>query len=97
MHRTVRPHIMKFYYVYVLRSLVKDYIYVGFTGDLKKRLSEHNSGREFSTKPYIPYDLIFYEAYRNSKDAKRREEYFKTTKGKTTLRTMLKVFFDNSK
>jgi hypothetical protein len=27
------------------------------------------------------------------KDAKRREEYFKTTKGKTTLKTMLKEFF----
>jgi len=54
---------------------------------------EHNSGSEFSTKPYIPYKLIFYEAYRNEKDAKRREEYFKTTKGKTTLKTMLVEFF----
>lgn len=27
------------------------------------------------------------------KDAKRRELYLKTTKGKTTLRTMLKEYF----
>lgn len=87
---------MKFYYVYVLRSLAKQgYIYVGFTHDLKKRLTEHNSGSEFSTKPYIPYELIFYEAYRSIKDAKRREEYFKTTKGKTTLRAMLREFLVN--
>ena len=86
---------MKFFYVYVLRSLVKDFIYVGFTSDLKRRFEEHNSGKEFSTKPYIPFELIHYEAYRNEKDAKRREEYFKTTKGKTTLRTMLAEYFKN--
>ena len=88
---------MKFYYVYVLRSLVKSFVYVGFTNDLKRRFSEHNSGSEFSTKPYIPYELIHYEAYRNIRDAKRREEYFKTTKGKTTLKTMLKEFLSNQK
>ncbi len=84
---------MKFYYVYVLRSLSKaGYIYVGYSTDLKRRLVEHNSGSEFSTKPYIPYELIHYEAYRNMTDAKRREGYFKTTKGKTTLRTMLNEY-----
>jgi len=84
---------MTFYYVYVIRSLSKqDFIYVGFTTDLKIRFQRHNSGSEFSTKPYIPYELIHYEAYRNEKDAKRREEYFKTTKGKTTLKMMLKEF-----
>lgn len=84
---------MKFYYVYVLKSLTKDFVYVGYTHDLRRRLDEHNSGKEFSTKPYIPFELIHYEAYRNEKDAKRREEYFKTTKGRTTLQTMLKEFF----
>jgi len=29
---------------------------------------------------------------RNKKDAKRREQYFKSTKGKTTLRSMLKEY-----
>lgn len=90
------PHgtsqVMKFYYIYVLKSLIKDFIYVGFTTDLKTRFKRHNSGSEFSTKPYIPFELIHYEAYRNEKDAKRREEYFKTTKGKTTLKTMLKEY-----
>jgi putative endonuclease len=88
-----RPHNMKFYYVYVLRSMIKDFVYVGITHDLRRRFEEHNSGSEFSTKPYIPFELIHYEAYRNEKDAKRREEYLKTTKGKTTLRTMLEEYF----
>ncbi len=86
-----------FYYVYILSSIPKEFIYVGFTSDLKRRVQEHNSGSEFSTKPFIPFELIHYEAYRNEKDAKRREEYFKTTKGKTTLRMMLQEYFSSFK
>ena len=85
---------MKFYYVYVLKSLRKNFIYIGFTTDLRKRLKEHNNKEELSTKRYAPFELIFYEAYRNKKDAKRRERYLKTTKGKTTLRSMLKNYLE---
>lgn len=87
---------MKFYYVYVLKSLNKNFIYVGFTSDLKRRFQEHNNKEELSTKHYAPLELIFYEAYRHIKDAKRREEYFKTTKGKVTLKQMLKEYFKNN-
>jgi putative endonuclease len=83
---------MKFQYVYVLKSLNIDFMYVGQTSDLKRRFGEHNNQEELSTKHYAPFDLIFYEAYRNKDDALRREEYFKTTKGKNSLRTMLKEF-----
>ena len=69
-------------------------MYVGFTANLKKRFFEHNNKEEKSTKAYAPFELIFYEAYGNEKDAKRREGYFKTTKGKTTLRMMLKDFLE---
>lgn len=84
---------MSFYFVYVLQSLNIDWIYVGSTTDLKQRFKSHNDGENLSTKGYKPFKLIFYEAYLNKKDALRREEYFKTTKGKTTLRTMLKEYF----
>ena len=84
---------MKFYYVYVLRSLKFNFIYVGFTMNLRRRLKEHNNKEELSTKHYAPFELIFFEAYRNQKDAKRRERYFKTTKGKAVLKNMLKDYF----
>lgn len=80
---------MKFYFVYVLKSLHHEFIYIGFTENLKQRFGDHNSGKSKSTKPYLPYVLIHYEAYKNIKDAKRREEYLKTNRGKTTLKTML--------
>lgn len=96
MHRLVRPRkIMKFYFVYVLKSTERNFIYTGYTTNLVRRFKEHNNGEELSTKHYAPFELVHYEAYRNQKDAKRREEYLKTTKGKTTLRTMLKEYFEN--
>jgi putative endonuclease len=83
---------MKFYYTYVLKSKIKDFIYVGQTTDLRRRFREHNNKEELSTKHYAPFGLIFYEAYRDRRDCLRREEYLKTTKGKTTLKSMLKEY-----
>ncbi len=84
---------MKFYYVYVLYNLPKNFIYIGFSEDLRQRVISHNKGENKSTKAYVPLELIHYEAYRNMTDAKRRELYLKSNKGKTTLRTMLKEYF----
>jgi putative endonuclease len=78
------------FYVYVLKSQKDRGLYIGFTKDLKKRVLEHNNGKNLSTKPRIPFELIFYEAYSNKYDALRREKYFKTGKGRTSLNLMLK-------
>ena len=84
---------MKFFYVYILHNPDKNFIYIGYSEDLKKRIESHNKGENRSTKPYIPFQLIHYEAYFNKSDAKRREMYLKTNRGRTTLMTMLKVHF----
>jgi len=78
-----------FYYTYVLFSLKDKKFYSGFSTDLDHRMHKHNKGDTPSTKYRRPLLLIFYEAYLNKRDALRREKYFKTAKGKTTLRTML--------
>lgn len=87
---------MIFFYVYILKSVKYNFIYIGFTDNLKRRFKEHNAKLVLSTKHYAPLDLIHYEAYRNEKDAKRREEYLKCNRGKTTLKTMLKCYFNKS-
>jgi len=78
-----------FYYVYVLISQKDHKFYIGSTSDLKKRLQQHKKGTVLATKNRLPIDLIFYEAYRNKYDAIRREDYFKSTKGKRTLKQLL--------
>ncbi|OGN01908.1 MAG: hypothetical protein A3I26_02815 [Candidatus Yanofskybacteria bacterium RIFCSPLOWO2_02_FULL_43_10] len=84
---------MRFYYVYVLYNQSENFIYIGYSEDLKQRVTEHNKGRVKSTKSFLPLELIHYEAYKNKKDAKRRELYLKTNRGRTTLLTMLKEYF----
>ena len=76
---------MVFFYTYVLLSLNDGEYYVGYTNNLRKRLEEHNSGKNFSTKPRRPLRLIYFEACLNEDDAKQRERYFKSTIGRRYL------------
>lgn len=70
-----------FFYVYVLESLKDNKRYIGYTNNLKKRIEEHNKGISFSTKFRKPFKLIYFEGCKNMEDAKRRENYLKTTQG----------------
>ncbi len=78
------------FYVYILISLKDKKFYIGYTGDLRRRLKEHNAGKNISTKSRRPLKLMYYEAHLSKADAERRERYFKTTKGKATLKQMLR-------
>ncbi len=77
------------YYFYILRSLKNKKLYLGYTSDLKNRLKSHNSGENSATKPYIPYELLSYTAFKNEKDALECEKYFKTTAGWKRIHRML--------
>jgi len=63
--------------VYIIKSVKKDFIYTGSTSDLKVRFSEHNKGKVASTKSYLPFELLYYEAYSAEKDARKRESMLK--------------------
>lgn len=80
------------FYVYVIENLTGD-LYMGYTKDLRNRLKEHNRKENFSTKNRGPWNLIYYEACLNIKDAKRREGYLKTSQGRRLLKRRLKEFF----
>lgn len=84
--------VLSFYYVYILLSLKDNKFYIGSTSDLIKRFSAHQKGFVDATKNRLPLRLIFYEAYLDKYDAIRREDYFKSSKGKQTLRNMLKEY-----
>jgi len=80
------------YFVYILQSQKNDSLYVGYTGELEKRIREHNNGKNLSTKPFRHYKLIFYEAFLNKKDTKSREGYFKSGWGWRSIKKMLKNY-----
>ena len=80
------------FYMYILLSLKDNQFYIGFSSDLKNRIEAHNSGSVCSTAGRRPLRLIYYEAHISKQDALRRETYFKTSKGRTSLRLMLRNF-----
>lgn len=73
----MNPAPPEFHYVYILRSEKTKWLYIGYTSDLIRRLNEHNSGKSFSTKKYLPVWLIYYEAYFSKLDAVMREKRLK--------------------
>ena len=67
------------HYVYLLQSASHpDQRYVGSTGDLRKRLDEHNAGRSPHTSKYLPWTLITYVAFSDGVKAEAFEHYLKS-------------------
>ncbi|MBT8186632.1 MAG: GIY-YIG nuclease family protein [Maribacter sp.] len=74
------------YYVYVLRSINFERNYIGFTNNLSKRLRQHNAGKTKSTKPYLPWAILFFESFSTKKEALEREKFLKTGKGREYIK-----------
>ena len=69
------------FYLYILKSKKDDNLYIGYTENLRQRIKKHNQGLVKSTKPRIPLEIIYYEAYLSKKDAKHREQMLKRYAG----------------
>ncbi len=79
------------YYVYALKSINKRYIYVGLTNNVERRVGEHNTGKEQTTKPYRPFKLLITEELRTRVEARKREKYYKSGIGKERLYNIAEV------
>lgn len=69
------------YYVYILKSIRFNRYYIGSTSDIERRLTQHNKGATRSTKPYLPYSLVYSEPYATKQAANKREWYLKHPAG----------------
>jgi len=76
------------FFVYALKSEIRNYIYVGLTNDLGKRVKRHNDGRERTTKPYRPFRIIYSESFETRIEARKKEIFLKSGKGKEFLRNL---------
>ena len=69
------------FYVYVLKSIGKKSVtYVGYTKDLKKRISLHNNGKGAKFTRGRLWKLIYKEKYRSKNKAISREYYIKNNR-----------------
>ena len=58
------------------------------TANIENRIFRHNNGRERTTKPYIPFLLLYVEECNNRIEARIREKYWKSGIGKEKLREL---------
>ena len=75
--------------VYAIKSESRNYIYVGMTNNLERRLNEHNNGENRSTKAYKPFALFYSEVFETRLEARRKEKYLKSGIGKEFLKSLI--------
>ena len=68
----------KSYFVYILASKKNGTLYIGFTGNLEKRIYEHKTGeiKGFTSRYHIK-KLVYYEQYSDPYNAIQREKQLK--------------------
>ena len=79
----------KMYYVYILLNESWTRTYTGVAVDVDKRLKEDNNGEAISSRPYRPYEVIHIEAYDSLKEARAKEQFYKTTTGRRKLKELV--------
>ena len=79
------------YTVYVLGSTTRNYLYVGLTNNLQRRISQHNDGHERTTRAYRPFQVVHTEEFSERLSARLREKYLKSGVGKQFLKNKLTV------
>ena len=68
------------YFVYLIISKPKNkkkFSYVGYTGDLKKRLDLHNSGKGAKFTRGKKWELVYYQKHDTKSDAMKNEHKLK--------------------
>ena len=77
------------YYVYILESLKNGSFYIGYSGDLEKRIKEHNEGKTKGNKYNGPFKLIYKEEYKDPIEARKREYYIKRQKSRKFIQELI--------
>ena len=77
------------FYVYVLYSEIYNRTYTGMTQDIERRVKEHNSKQNKSTKAYTPWKIILKEGFDTRLNARKREKYLKTGVGREYVKSLL--------
>jgi putative endonuclease len=78
------------FYVYILKSLKSGRYYIGYSEHPDRRLSEHNSGKVFSTRNHRPWIKVYFETFSTELEAIKREREIKSRKSRTYLENLIK-------
>jgi putative endonuclease len=78
------------YWVYIIYCQPLDKFYIGYSDNPDKRLIQHNSGINRSTKFGAPnWTIIYKESYASRIEAMKREKAIKARKSKLYVRKLV--------
>jgi putative endonuclease len=76
-------------FLYILQSETSGKFYVGSTGDLDRRISEHERGYTPSTRGRGPWKLVYKEKFATLLEGRRRELEIKRWKSSRLIRALI--------
>ena len=77
------------YYLYILKSEVKDTYYIGSSDDPVGRLSYHNSEHKGHTQRFRPWILVCQLQFETRREAMQAERKVKSWKSKRMIRRLI--------
>ena len=77
------------YYTYAIKSLSRNYIYVGISNDPIRRLKEHSLGYNLKTKVYRPFQLIYVRGFNSRAEAWNHEKRLKSGSGREYFKELV--------
>ncbi|MEI8110876.1 MAG: GIY-YIG nuclease family protein [Chitinophagia bacterium] len=75
--------------VYIIYSASLDTYYIGSCKDFNIRLTQHNSGRNKSTKGGKPWELKYEEKFGTNQEARKREAAIKKMKSRKYIKQLI--------
>lgn len=78
------------YFTYAIKRTERNYIYVGLTDNVERRVEEHNNGKNKTTKAYRPFELIYSMKFPSRIEAREHEKKLKSGYWKEFLKTLEK-------
>jgi len=70
------------YTVYLIKSVKREWYYVGMTSNVIERIKRHNKGKVSSTKPHSPFTFIYSKQFVTRQEARKFEKYLKISSSK---------------
>ncbi len=77
------------WFVYIIQSEKSGRYYVGYSGDVQKRLDAHNRGEVAATRHLRPWVIAYTEAHNDATSARKREWHLKRQKSRKVLEALI--------
>ncbi len=82
------------YYLYILRSQIKETYYYGSSENPDRRLSYHNAEGKGYTQRYRPWNIVYTHPFDTKQQAQKAERIVKNWKSKKMIRLLIEGKID---